>query len=134
MLSVEEALEQILSRVQADHLRGQSATVVRHVKHSDRVTVQLDCSALYRFHRRQLDAPLALFSPFNADALGLSQMQTGMFGQAVLNPVTVKELPLFHEPVIVELPNTDTPEDARIRRQYDPQATPMLPMLEPAKL
>ena len=50
-----------------------------------------------------------------------------LLGRPIFDPPTGAQLPMFHEPVDVKRPGNDTPADARIRRQYDAAATPMLP-------
>jgi hypothetical protein len=44
--------------------------------------------------------------------------QSNLFGQWQPTAIKGEQIPLFHQPVDVPMPNGDTPADAKIRRKF----------------
>lgn len=60
-------------------------------------------------------------------------MQTDLFGQSFTEPMKAKQIPLFHEPVQIEPPDTRTATDKKISRKFDAKDTAMLPITKTRK-
>ena len=56
-------------------------------------------------------------------------MSRDLFGNTLFEPIKGRQLPLFHEPVIVAV-SARTGADAVMAQQYDPFATEPLPFDE----
>ncbi len=81
-----------------------------------------------------LSAPA--LAPYDADAAGHSAVKPGLFGQPTVDRATGKQQSMFAEPakpVPLAVPHA-TAADARMAKQYDPAATPMLPVAAPPRL
>lgn len=60
-----------------------------------------------------------------SEAKNATSGQRGLFGQTIIEPQRVEQLPLFHEPVSVPGPKRNA-VDERIARKFDESATPQL--------
>ena len=76
--------------------------------------------------RRKQPAGARSLSPDQQNLATEPTPQTNLFGQFQPTPIKGKQMPLFHEPVEVAIPDTRSAIDRRIARKFDEKDTPLM--------